>query len=154
KLPVAAIDLPLVLRVLEPIWSEMPETASRVRGRIESVVDWAATRGYREGENPARWKRHLENLLPSRRKVKRIEHHAALPYAEMGEFMAKLRARHTSVVARAFEFMILTAARTGEVLGSRWGEIDLAERIWTVPVERMKAHREHRVPLCDAAMAI
>jgi len=154
KLPVAAVDLRVVLSVVEPIWPTIPETASRIRGRIEGILDWATTRGYRSGENPARWRGHLENLLPTRRKVKQIEHHTALPYAEVSEFMAKLRARQTSVVARAFELMILTAARTGEILGARWNEIDMAERVWTIPAVRMKAHREHRGPLSDAAMAI
>ena len=130
-----------------------PETAGRVRGRIESVLDWATARGYRQGENPARWRGHLENLLPKKSKVRRVEHHAALPYAEIAAFMAELR-KQEGVAARALEFAILTAARTGEVIGARWDEIDLAERLWTVPGERMKAGKEHRVPLSDAALAI
>ena len=124
-----------------------------MRGRIESILDWATARGYRQGENPARWRGHLENLLPKRSKVRRVEHHAALPYAEIGAFMAELRAQE-GVAARALEFAILTAARTGEVIGARWAEINLAERLWTVPAERMKAGKEHRVPLSDAALAI
>jgi len=152
-LPVAAVDVGLVMKAVEPIWNTKPETASRVRGRIESVIDWATARGYRTGENPARWRGHLENLLPARSKVRRVEHHAALPYADIGEFMVDLRGQE-ALAARALEFAILTAARTGEVIGARWSEIDLAGRLWVVPGERMKAGREHRVPLSDAAVAI
>jgi integrase len=153
SLPVAAIDTGLVMRVLEPIWSTKPETASRVRGRVESILGWATTSGYRQGDNPARWKGHLENLLPKRSKVARVEHHPALPYAEIGTFMAALR-QQQSVVARALEFLVLTATRSGEVIGARWDEISLAERMWIVPGERMKGGREHRVPLSDAALAV
>ena len=153
SLPVQAVDVGLVLKAVEPIWTEKPETASRVRGRIESVLDWATARGYRQGENPARWRGHLENLLPPRSKVRRVEHHAALPYAEIAAFVADLR-QQEGVGARALEFAILTAARTGEVIGARWGEINIAERLWTVPADRMKAGKEHRAPLSDAAMAI
>jgi integrase len=124
-----------------------------VRGRIESILDWALARGYREGENPARWRGHLDNLLPARVKVRRVEHHAALPYAEIGSFIAELR-QQEGVAGRALEFAILTAARTGEVIGARWDEINTAERMWTVPADRIKAGREHRVPLTDAALAI
>ncbi len=152
-LPVAAVDTALVTKAIEPVWTLKPETASRVRGRIESVLDWAKARGYRAGDNPARWRGHLDNLLPARSKVRRVEHHAALPYGEAAAFMAELR-RQEGMAARALEFAILTAARTSEVLGARWGEINIAERLWTVPGERMKAGREHRVPLSDAAMAI
>jgi integrase len=152
-LSVQAVDVAVVMKVLEPIWNEKPETASRVRGRIESILDWAIARGYRRGENPARWRGHLENLLPKRSKVRRIEHHAALPYSELGAFMAELR-RQEAVGARALEFTILTAARTGEVIGARWDEFNVAERLWTISPERMKAGKEHRVPLSDAAMAI
>jgi integrase len=152
-LPVQAVDVGLVMKAVEPIWTEKPETASRVRGRIEAVLDWATARGYRKGENPARWRGHLENLLPARSKVRRVEHHAALPYQEIGGFMAALCTQE-SVAARAFEFLILTAARTGEVIGARWDEFDLGERLWTVPGERMKAGREHRVPLSARAVEI
>ena len=114
-----AVDTGLVMKAVEPIWTVKPETAGRVRGRIEAVLDWATVRGYREGENPARWKGHLENLLPARSKVARVEHHAALPYAELPGFMAELRERE-GVAACALEFAILTAGRTGEVLGARW----------------------------------
>lgn len=153
KLPVAAIDVGLVMQAVEPIWTAKPETAGRVRGRIESVLDWATARGYRDGENPARWRGHLDNLLPARAKVQRVEHHAALPYGDVGAFMAELRAQ-PGTAARALEFAILTAARTGEVIGARWDEINIAERLWTIPAERMKAAREHRIPLSDCAMAI
>jgi integrase len=152
-LPVQAVDVGLVMRALEPIWTTKPETAGRVRGRIESVLDWAAARGYRRGENPARWRGHLENLLPKKSKVRRVEHHAALPYAEIGTFIAELQ-QQEGVAARALEFAILTAARTGEVIGAKWDEIDFGERLWTVPAERMKAGKEHRVPLSDAALAV
>ncbi|GJD47018.1 Prophage integrase IntS [Methylobacterium cerastii] len=152
-LPVQAVDTGLVMQALEPIWSAKPETATRVRGRIESVLDWATTRGYRRGENPARWKGHLQNLLPKRSKVQRVEHHAALPFADLPAFMADL-ARRDAVAARALAFAILTAARTGEVLGARWSEIDLQARTWTVPGERMKGGREHRVPLSDPAVVL
>lgn len=152
-LPVQAVDVGLVMKAVEPIWAVKPETASRVRGRIESVLDWATARGYRTGDNPARWRGHLENLLPRRSKVARVEHHAALPYGEIGAFMAALR-QQEGTAARALEFAILTAARTGEVIGATWAEIDLDGRLWTIPPERMKAGREHRVPLSDAALAI
>jgi integrase len=152
-LSVQTIDTALVMKAIEPIWNEKPETASRVRGRVESILDWAAARGYRAGENPARWRGHLDKLLPKKTKVRRVEHHAALPYPEIGAFMAELR-QQEGVPAHALEFAILTAARTGEVIGAQWDEFDLAERVWTVPAERMKAAKEHRVPLSDAALAI
>jgi integrase len=153
SLPVQAVDTGLVMKAVEPLWATKTETASRVRGRIESVLDWAAARGYRDGQNPARWRGHLENLLPARSKVARVEHHAALPYAEIAEFMAELREQE-GVAALALELTILTAARTGEVLGARWDEINPDGGLWIVPAERMKAGREHRVPLSDAAMKI
>jgi integrase len=153
SLPVHAVDTALVTRVIDPIWATKPETASRVRGRIEAVLDWATARGYRKGENPARWRGHLDNLLPARSKVRRVKHHAALPYAEVGAFMAELR-QQEGVAARALEFAILTAARTGEVIGARRDEINMVERLWAIPGERMKAGKEHRVPLSAAALAI
>jgi integrase len=153
KLPVSAIDVGLVMKALEPIWSTIPETASRVRQRIESILDWAKVRGYRTGENPARWRGHLDKLLPLLSKVRKVKHHAALPYAEIGAFIAALRAR-SGTTARALEFAILTAARTGEVLGARWDEIDTQAKTWTVPASRMKSGREHRVPLSDAALTV
>jgi integrase len=152
-LPVQAIDVGLVLKILEPIWAVKSETANRVRGRIETVLDWAKARGYRDGENPARWRGHLSNLLPKRSKVRAVVHHPALPYAEIGRFMGELRTRG-GIAASALEFTILTAARTGEVLGARWDEIDLEQRLWTIPAQRMKAAREHRIPLSAPAAAL
>jgi integrase len=153
KLPVQAIDVGLVTKVLEPIWSTKSQTASRLRGRIECVLDWAGARGFRTGENPARWRGYLDKLLPPRGKVWKVKHHAAMPYTEIAAFMAQLRQRSTTV-ARALEFTILTAARSAEVLGARWDEIDLAAKLWTVPANRMKGAREHRVPLSAAALAV
>jgi integrase len=153
SLPVQAIDTALVLKVLEPIWATLTETAGRIRARIESVLDWAAARGYRTGDNPARWRGHLDHLLPERTKVRKVEHLAALPYADLPDFLAELRQR-PGIPARAMEFAILTASRPGEALGAQWAEVDLEARTWTVPAERMKAGREHRVPLSDAAMAL
>jgi integrase len=152
-LPVQAVDVGLVMKAIEPIWSAKTVTASRVRGRIESVLDWATARGYRQGENPARWNGHLENLLPSKTKVHRVEHHPALPHGEISGFMADLRQKE-GVPARALEFAILTAARTGEVIGARWDEMNLTEKLWIVPATRMKAGKAHRVPLSDAALTI
>ena len=153
NLPVQAIDVGLVMKAIEPIWNTKPETAGRVRGRIESVLDWATARGHRNGDNPARWRGHLESLLPARNKVRRVEHHAALPYVEIAGFVAELRDQQ-GVAARALEFAILTAARTGEVIGARWDEFNVADRLWIVPGERMKAGKEHRVPLSNSALAI
>lgn len=150
---VSDIDTALILGVLEPIWHSKTETASRVRGRIESVLDWATVRGYRNGENPARWKGHLDKLLPARAKVQKVEHHAALPYAEMPAVMADLR-RREGVSARALEFAILTVARSGEVRGAAWNEFDLEAGTWTIPAARMKAKKEHRVPLSSSALAM
>jgi integrase len=152
-LSVQAIDTALVLKVLEPIWTAKPETAGRVRGRMESILDWAKVRGYRAGENPARWRGHLDKQLPARSKVRRVEHHAALPYAELPGFLVSLR-EHEGIAARALELAILTAARTGEVIGARWSEMDLVEKTWTLPAARIKAGREHRVPLPGRALAI
>jgi len=153
ELPVAAIDTGLVVQVLDPIWAEKPETASRVRGRIEAVLDAATVRGFRQGPNPAGWKGNLAHVLPARAKVRKVAHHAALPLDDMVGFLATLRDRE-GMAARALEFAIFTAARTGEVLGARWGEIDLAAKLWTIPAERMKAGREHRVPLSDVALSV
>lgn len=152
-LPVAEVDTTLVLRVLEPIWTERPETASRLRGRIEAVLDWATARGYRQGENPARWRGHLNKILPARSKVAQVRHQPALPYAELPTFMVELRVNE-AISARALEFLILTAARTGEVIGACWSEIDEQSQIWLVPPERMKSKRPHRVPLSDATMTV
>lgn len=153
NLPTQAIDTGLVLRILEPIWKSKTETASRLRGRIETVLDWASSRGYRSGDNPARWRGHLENLLPQRSKVRRVTHHAALHYTNIGAFMAALRTQ-TAIAPRALEFLILTATRTSETIGAAWREIDFQARIWTIPAERIKAGKEHRVPLTKQAVAI
>jgi integrase len=152
-LPVQAIDTALVTKIIEPMWASKAETANRLRGRIEAVLDWATARGYRKGENPARWRGHLDNLLPSQAKFRRVSHHAALPYVQIGTFMAELR-QQEGVAARTLEFAILTAARTGEVIGATWNEIDLPQATWTIPAARMKAGREHRVPLCRRAVEI
>ena len=148
-LPVQAVDTGLVLKVLEPIWAKKPETASRVRQRIENILDFAKVRGYREGENPARWRGHLDKLLPARSRVRQVEHLAALPYQDLPLFLTNLRQRD-AFAARGLEFLILTAGRTGEVIGARWGEIDLLDKL-DVPAARMKARREHRVPLLSRA---
>ncbi|WP_235988711.1 tyrosine-type recombinase/integrase [Pseudorhizobium endolithicum] len=153
QLAVADVDVGLVLKALQPIWNEKPETASRVRGRIEKVLDWSKARGYRQGENPARWKGHLDHLLPRRSKVKTVKHHPALPYQEIGGFMSSLRDME-GISPRALEFAILTATRTGETVGARWPEIDMEGKMWVIPAERMKAGREHRVPLSDRAVEI
>lgn len=150
---VANVDTPLVLKVLEPIWTEKTETASRVRGRIEVILDYATAKGLRDGPNPARWKGHLALTLPARRKVAPVQHHAAIPVLEMPAFMKQLRGID-GVSARALAFLTLTAARSGEVRGMTWGEVDLKNKLWTVPASRMKAKREHRVPLSDAAWLI
>jgi integrase len=152
-MPVAAIDTPMVLKVLEPIWATKPETASRVRGRIEAVLDWAKVRGFRTGENGARWRGHLDHLLPPRAKVRRIRHHPALPYDQMPAFMAKLRSV-AGLGARALEFLILTACRPGEVVNARRNQIDMQNKVWVIPPERMKSGREHRVPLSSATLAL
>lgn len=147
------VGLPQVLAVLEPIWPIKTETATRLRGRIESVLDWATVREYRAGLNPARWKGHLDSLLAMPGKVAKKEHHKALAVAEMGAFMMALR-KQVGTGARALEFAILTAARSGEVRGAIWAEIDKAAKVWTVPADRMKMRKEHRVPLSDAAITV
>jgi len=151
-LAVSEISTDDVLRVLKPLWLTKPETASRLRGRIERTLDFAKARGMRSGENPARWRGHLDALLPKRPKLTR-GHHKALAFDDVPGFMAKLRER-TGAAPAALEFAILAAARSGEVLGARWQEIDLDARVWTVPAERMKAGRVHRVPLSDRAIAV
>lgn len=151
--PVTAIDDAIVLKVLQPIWKEKTETASRVRGRIERILDWARVMKYRTGENPARWKGHLDHLLPKRSKVATIVHHAALPIDETPAFIQTLR-REKTVVARAFEYCILNATRTSETLGMRWTEFDEKAGLWTVPAERMKAGRDHRIPLSRRSVQI
>jgi integrase len=162
KLSVSAIDVAAVLKVMEQkhpdhptktIWEIIPATANRIRGRIEQVLDWATVRQYRKGDNPARWKGHLENVLPARSSVQTVGHHAALPFAEIGDFFAALRQRE-GVAALALQFAILTAARSGEVRGATWAEINLTEKVWVIPAERMKAKKEHKVPLSGPAIEI
>ncbi|OJY69805.1 MAG: integrase [Sphingobium sp. 66-54] len=152
KLPVSSVDRGLILDVLRPIWATKSETASRLRGRIETVLNWAKVNGYRDGENPAAWKGNLEHSLAKRQRLTR-GHHAALPYAELGSFMVDLRKRD-GISARALEFAILTVARSGEVRNATWAEIDLDAQMWVIPADRMKAGKEHRVPLSDAAVAL
>jgi integrase len=152
-LPVQAIDTALVMAVLDPIWSTKSETASRVRGRIESVIDAAKARGEFKGENPARWKGHLNNLLPKPSKVRKVENHPALPYAELPAFMQSLRARD-GIAAAALEFQILTASRPGNALAARWSEFDRKASVWTIAGEHMKNGKEHKVPLSAAAIAV
>jgi integrase len=151
KIDVRAIDTPLVLKVLEPIWKTKTVSAGRLRGRIEAILDWAKARGYRDDENPARWKGHLKNLLAKPGRVQ--EHHAALPYVEMPAFMGELHKREGHA-ALLLEWIILTATRVGEAAGARWEEISWNDKVWTVPGERMKAGKEHRVPLSGAAVAV
>jgi integrase len=163
KLPVRDVDVGHVLKVLEQkcddlkgkptLWSGKTETASRVRGRIEAILDWAKVRQYRAGENPARWRGNLEHSLPARNKVQKVTHHAALPYAEMGAFMQNLRAEE-GTAAKALEFLILTATRTSEAIGARWDEVDQDKALWVIPADRIKAGKEHRIPLSAPALAI
>jgi integrase len=150
--PVTEISTEDVVAALKPIWLELPETASRVRGRIERVLDAAKAKGHRTGENPARWRGHLDLLLPRRQKLAK-GHHAALPFAEIGGFFRDLKGR-PALAARALEFTILTAARSGETLGMTWAEVDLDEALWTVPAPRMKAGDEHQVPLSPTAVSL
>jgi len=163
KLPVRDVDVGHVLKVLEQkcddlkgkptLWNGKTETASRVRGRIEAILDWAKVRQYRAGENPARWRGNLEHSLPARNKVQKVTHHAALPYAEMGAFMQTLRSEE-GTAARALDFLILTATRTSEAIGARWDEIDQDKALWVIPAERIKAGKEHRIPLSAPALAM
>ncbi len=153
KLPVDLITTDLVHKVLQPIWQNKTETATRVRQRIETVLDWCKARGYCQGENPARLKGALGQLLPKSQKIKKVEHHPALPYQRANEFVMALR-KQGGMTSLALEFMLLTACRTGEVATARWEEVDFASRIWTIPAERMKAGREHRVPLSIRAIEI
>jgi integrase len=153
QLPVAEVDTALVMRILDPQWTAKPETMSRLRGRIENILDWAKTRGYREGENPARWRGHLTNLLPKRAKVRRVQHHPALPYEKMPAFMRELR-KSEDLSRLALDFTILTVARTSETIGCRWPNISFAKRLWTVPPDLIKGQKEHRVPLTAPVIAI
>lgn len=153
EVQISAIDVGFVTKVLDPIWATKTETASRVRGRIESVLDWAAVRGHRSGDNPARWRGHLQKALPQRSKIQKVQHHAALAYAELPVFMAMLR-QVRGLSARALELLILTASRTSETINAEWSEFDLKAAVWTIPSERMKAAREHRVPLSPVAVTL
>lgn len=153
KLAVQAVDTGLVMKVLEPIWKEKTETASRLRGRIEAILDWATVRGLRQGDNPARWRGRLDNLLPARAKVQKVKHHAALPYQEIGAFMEALRGQD-GIAASALEYLILTATRTSETIGATWDEVNLEDALWVIPEGRIKAGKAHRVPLSAAALAI
>lgn len=148
---VATVDTAAVMEALEPIWRTKPETASRLRGRIEAVLNYAKAQGWCSEDNPARWRGHLSNLLPARRKLAKVKHHAALPYAEVADFMHDLTAQ-AGTAALALRLVILTACRTGEAIGAKWGEVDAREATWTVPAERMKAGQEHRVPLTALAL--
>ena len=152
-LPVKDIDTDLVLRVLTPLWKTRTETAKRLRGRIERLLSWAKGRGLRDGENPARWAGHLDEMLAAPSKIAKVRHHPALPWSEISDFMSELRERD-SLSARALEFTVLTAARTSEVIGAEWPEVDVQSRAWTIPASRMKSGREHRIPLSDRALAI
>jgi integrase len=152
-LSVQAVDTGLVLKVLEPIWATKPETANRLRGRLENVLDFAKVCGYRSDENPARWRGHLAKLLPASSKVRQVKHHSALPYSELPEFLVSLRGQ-SSIAARALEFTILTAARTGESIGATWGEVNWTDKVWIIPSKRMKGGKEHHVPLCERALTI
>jgi integrase len=152
-LPVQVVDVAHVMKIVEPIWQTKPETAGRVRGRIEAVLDWAAARKYREGDNPARWRGHLDQLLPKKAKVRKVRHQPAMEYLDVPSFMARLRALD-SISARALEFTILAAVRTNETIYAQWNEIDLAGRLWTIPAHKMKAEKEHRVPLSDRMIEI
>jgi integrase len=162
KLAVGAVDTGQILRVLEQkhadypdtrLWEAVPETANRVRGRVEAILDWATVRGLRTGDNPARWRGHLANVLPARAQIQKPQHHAALPYSELPKFMTALNERE-GIAAKALAFTILTAARTSESIGARWDEIDLKAKTWTVPAGRIKGGREHRVPLSDRALQL
>ncbi len=153
SLPVQSINMALVKRALSPIWTKKPETASRVRQRVEAVLDWATVHEYRRGDNPAKWRGHLEKVLPKPSKVRAVKHHAAMPYGELPEFFGALAERDT-ISAKAMAFTILTAARSGETRAATWGEIDRDNAIWIVPSERTKSGREHRVPMSDEATAV
>jgi integrase len=153
KLPVADVDTAAVLHIVEPIWITKNQTSIRIRGRIEAILDWCTVRGYRHGDNPARWAGHLSEALPTGGKIGKVIHHAALPYADIPSFVAQLSQRQ-GIGPKALEFMILTASRTGEALGVRWNEIDLDAKVWTVPPERMKGRKEHRVPLTDRTIKL
>jgi integrase len=150
ELSVADIDSAAVLKIVEPLWVTKTETGARVRARIESILDYASANGMRDGDNPAR---HIITALPKRARIQKIKHHAALPFADIADFLVAMRQRE-GVAARALEYLVLTAARTAEVIGATWAEVDLIQKIWIIPANRMKSHREHRVPLCERAIEI
>ena len=152
KMPVADVTTELVMRVLKPIWADKTETASRLRGRIEKILDWSKVQGYRQGDNPAAWRGHLENLLSAPKKTKAVEHHPALPWREVGAFMQALRAM-PGIAATALEFIILANCRTSEAIEATWSELDLDGKLWTIPAGRMKAKKEHVIPLSEPALA-
>lgn len=152
-LPVQDVDVTLVMKVIDPIWKTKTETASRLRGRIESILDWAHVREYRSGENPARWRGRLENLLPARSKIQKVEHHPALPYDEVSAFIAAL-SHQAGLAAYALQLTILTATRTNEMLNAAWDEFDLKNKVWVIPADRMKMKKEHRVPLSEPALKL
>ena len=152
--PVQAVETSDIVKILQPIWAGKTETASRLRGRVETVLAYATTHGMRKGENPARWRGHLEHVLPKRSEVAKVEHHPALPWREVPAFVTTALAGEDGVTGMALRFLIATAARTGEVLGAVWREIDLKAKVWVVPADRMKAGREHRVPLNESAMSV
>jgi integrase len=153
NLGIGAIDTGLITKILKPIWATKSETASRVRGRIEAILDYAATHHWRDGPNPARWRGHLEHVLPKKSKVAKVKHHEALGWEDIGPFMVEL-ARQDGIAALALRFAILTAGRTGEVIGARWDEINTKAALWAIPADRMKASKEHRVPLSEDALAV
>lgn len=152
-LAVSTVDTGLVMAAIEPIWSTKTELANRLRGRIEVILDWSTVRGFRSGDNPARWRGHLDKLLPKKSKVQPVKHREALPYAEVPAFVKSLRG-HTGTASKALEFAILTAARVSEVVGAKWPEIDFTAKTWTIPGTRIKSGRDHRVPLSDAAVEL
>jgi integrase len=153
KLPVAAVDVAHVVKIVEPLWQTKTETASRVRGRVETVLDWATARKYRSGDNPARWRGHLDHLLPKKTKVRKVRHQPAMPYRDVPAFMGRLRSQ-TSISARALEWTVLNTVRTSETIGATWDEIDFQSKTWTVPAHRIKAERDHRIPLCGRSIEI
>ena len=153
SMPIAEVDTDAVLGILRPIWKTKTETAKRVQGRVENILDWATAREYRTGNNPARWRGHLSQLLPRPTRVRTVRHHPAMPYAEVPAFMAEL-VKDRGVAALALRFLVLTASRTSETLRAQWPEIDIVDRVWTIPAHRMKSRREHRVPLSGDAVAV
>jgi integrase len=153
QLQVSDIDTAVVMRILRPIWALKPETAGRLRGRIERILDWATVSGFRKGQNPAQWRGHLENLLPAKSRIHSVQHHPAMPYQEIGDFILQLR-EQDGVAAQALEFLIYTAARTSEVRGASWGEFDLNRGIWTIPGSRTKIGKEHRIPIAARPLLI